>query len=115
MIQMKCSFCGKQIPKGTGKIISSKSGDLLFICSPKCEKNIRMGRKPQKTPWTEKYMKEKTEGKVKEEKKTEKVKKIEKKPTRTRIPKKERRELRRKKKEEKKSAKKAKKPEKKEE
>ena len=104
MIDMRCSFCGKTIPKGTGKIIASKSGDLLFICTMKCERNLKMGRKSQRTRWTERYAKTKMEGK-KTEKKVVKKEKIEK-PKRKRIPKKQRRELRRKKKLEKKKTKK---------
>lgn len=110
---MKCSFCGKPISKGTGKIISTKSGGILYICSSKCEKNIALKRKPMKTKWTQKHQKTKAEEKSKTGKK--KKEKVFVKPTRKRLSKKERRDRRQKKKiEEKKAKKTEKKPVKKE-
>ena len=51
---MKCSFCGVNIEKGTGKIFVRKTGKVLYFCSNKCEKNmIKLGRKPRKIKWTE--------------------------------------------------------------
>ena len=49
---MKCSFCGKAIPKGTGKMFVKKSGEILYWCSSKCEKNYKLGRRAKKLKWT---------------------------------------------------------------
>lgn len=50
----KCSFCGTDIPMGTGKIFVKKDGKQLNFCSMKCEKNmLKLGRKPWETKWTE--------------------------------------------------------------
>ena len=50
---VECSFCGKQIGFGTGKIYARKDGVSYNLCSNKCEKNlINMKRKPVKTKWT---------------------------------------------------------------
>ncbi len=57
---MKCTFCGKIIKKGTGKIYAKKDGKIFNFCSSKCEKNIlKLGRKPIFTRWTEYFKKEK--------------------------------------------------------
>lgn len=49
---MKCSFCGKQIEKGTGTVFVGKDGKTLNFCSKKCEKNLlKLKRKPRKTRW----------------------------------------------------------------
>jgi len=51
---MKCSFCGKNIMPGTGKIYVKKTGKRYFFCSKKCEKNLLdLGRKPDYLKWTE--------------------------------------------------------------
>ena len=53
---MKCTFCGKVVPKGTGKIYVKKDGKIFNFCSSKCEKNmIQLKRKPVKTKWTEQH------------------------------------------------------------
>ena len=53
---MKCTFCGKVIPKGTGKIYVKKDGKIFNFCSSKCEKNmIQLKRKPVQTKWTEQH------------------------------------------------------------
>ncbi len=53
---MKCSFCGKEIPKGSGKMYVKKDGTVLYFCSSKCEKNmLKLGRDPRKIKWTKKY------------------------------------------------------------
>jgi large subunit ribosomal protein L24e len=50
---MKCSFCGINIERGTGKIFARNSGKLLFFCSTKCEKNmLKLRRKPRNIEWT---------------------------------------------------------------
>ncbi len=49
----KCSFCSKEIEKGTGKIYVYKTGKILNFCSMKCEKNtLKLNRKPVKFKWT---------------------------------------------------------------
>ncbi len=56
----RCSFCGTEIERGTGKILVKKDGTLLYFCSSKCEKNlIKLGRNPVKFGWTRKYQKAK--------------------------------------------------------
>ncbi len=55
-----CSFCGKEIEPGTGKMYVKKDGTVLTFCSSKCEKNmIKLNRKPRKVEWTKDYRKEK--------------------------------------------------------
>jgi large subunit ribosomal protein L24e len=55
---VKCSFCGKDLPIGGGKLFAKKEGTVFYFCSNKCEKNqIVLGRKPVKTKWTEAYIK----------------------------------------------------------
>jgi len=52
---MQCSFCGKKIKEGTGKIIVTKAGKVLCFCSKKCERNmIGLGRSPAKLKWASK-------------------------------------------------------------
>jgi len=48
---MKCSFCSKTIPKGTGKMFVKTTGEILYWCSSKCEKNYMLGRKAKKLKW----------------------------------------------------------------
>lgn len=48
-----CTFCGSQIPIGTGKMFIKKDGKVLRFCSMKCEKNmLKHGKKAVKTKWT---------------------------------------------------------------
>lgn len=48
----KCSFCGDDIEKGTGKIYVKKDGKVLHFCSRKCQKNmLKLKRKPTKFKW----------------------------------------------------------------
>ncbi len=55
---MKCSFCGKEIPLGTGKIFVFKTGRKLTFCSSKCERNmLKLKRKPAKQKWVTKEKK----------------------------------------------------------
>ena len=49
---MHCTFCGKNIPKGTGKMFVKNNGEIMYWCSTKCEKNYMMGRKPGKRKWS---------------------------------------------------------------
>ncbi|OGM02296.1 50S ribosomal protein L24 [Candidatus Woesearchaeota archaeon RBG_13_36_6] len=60
---MRCSFCGENIEKGTGKMFVRTSGKILYFCSTKCEKNLlKLNRKPRTTRWTREFENEK-EGK----------------------------------------------------
>ena len=53
---MNCSFCGKSIEKGTGKMFVFNSGKINLFCSSKCEKNmLKLKRKPHKIKWTKEY------------------------------------------------------------
>ena len=60
----RCSFCGEEIEKGTGKISVQKDSSLLYFCSMKCEKNmVKLRRNPAKVKWTRAHRKRK--GKLK--------------------------------------------------
>ncbi len=51
---MKCSFCGNEIEKGTGKMFVKNDGKLFYFCSSKCEKNLfKLNRTPRNMKWTE--------------------------------------------------------------
>ncbi|MBS3137375.1 50S ribosomal protein L24e [Candidatus Woesearchaeota archaeon] len=51
-----CSFCGIDIPKGTGKMYVKKDGKIFYFCSRKCEKNLfKLERVPRETRWTEEF------------------------------------------------------------
>jgi len=55
---VRCSFCGKDIDKGTGMMYVKKDAKVFYFCSTKCERNLlRLGRKPRTTRWTTEYMK----------------------------------------------------------
>jgi large subunit ribosomal protein L24e len=48
-----CSFCGKEIPKGTGTMFIKKDAKVFWFCSNKCEKNmLKLNRKPRNKAWT---------------------------------------------------------------
>ncbi len=49
---MKCSFCNKIIPKGTGKMFVRSTGEILYWCSSKCKKSFGMKRNAKKLKWT---------------------------------------------------------------
>lgn len=55
----KCSFCGRVLEKGTGKMFVLKSNVVKYFDSKKCEKYWNMGRNPKKMKWTEFHGKEK--------------------------------------------------------
>ncbi len=56
----ECSFCGSEIPPGTGTMYVEKDGTPLFFCSNKCYKNmIELKRVPRKVRWTHRYKVEK--------------------------------------------------------
>ena len=51
---MKCSFSGKEIPMGTGKMYVKKDGTILWFSSLKAQKNmLQLKRKANKIRWTE--------------------------------------------------------------
>ncbi|CAD7775121.1 50S ribosomal protein L24e [Candidatus Methanoperedenaceae archaeon GB50] len=53
MESRKCSFCGRLIKPGTGKIFVKRDGSIFHFCSSKCQKNHKLGRVPRKVRWTE--------------------------------------------------------------
>lgn len=51
-----CSFCGKEIPPGSGMVYVKNDGTILRFCSSKCKKNmLKLKRNPAKLKWTKKY------------------------------------------------------------
>jgi large subunit ribosomal protein L24e len=49
---MKCSFCNNEISKGTGTIYVKASGQILYFCGSKCEKNmLKIERIPREQKW----------------------------------------------------------------
>ena len=55
---VKCTFCGYQIEKGTGKTYIKKDGKIIHFCSNKCEKNMfKLKRKAASLKWTKHYKK----------------------------------------------------------
>ena len=53
-----CSFCGREVVKGTGKMFVYNTGKILWFCSSKCEKNmLKLKRTPLNIKWTKFYEK----------------------------------------------------------
>jgi len=53
-----CTFCDKELVKGTGKMLVKNTGKVLYFCSSKCEKNLqKLGRKPTHVRWSGLYVK----------------------------------------------------------
>ncbi len=53
-----CSFCGKEIPPGTGLMYVFKSGKVMWFCSKKCRVHaLERKRKPTKVRWTQAFRK----------------------------------------------------------
>ncbi|MCM2325459.1 MAG: 50S ribosomal protein L24e [Candidatus Woesearchaeota archaeon] len=51
-----CSFCGEELPAGTGKMYVQNDCKVFYFCSSKCEKNtFKLKRKPRTTEWTKEY------------------------------------------------------------
>jgi len=51
---MKCTFCGTEIARGTGKMYVQNDGKILYLCSKKCEKHIfKLKHAARSTRWTE--------------------------------------------------------------
>lgn len=56
---VRCNFCGRQIPQGTGMLYVFTSGKIAHFCSSKCRKNqLKLKRKAIHTRWSEHYIKE---------------------------------------------------------
>lgn len=52
---MKCNYCNKEIPLGTGILFVKKDGTAYNLCSSKCEKNLfKLNRKASKVKWVTK-------------------------------------------------------------
>ncbi|MBS3102590.1 50S ribosomal protein L24e [Candidatus Woesearchaeota archaeon] len=55
----KCTFCGNNLKRGTGKMYVQKDAKILYFCSMKCEKNmLKLKRKPITTKWSSRYEKQ---------------------------------------------------------
>ncbi|MCD6495718.1 MAG: 50S ribosomal protein L24 [Candidatus Aenigmarchaeota archaeon] len=52
---MKCTFCGAEIPRGRGKMFVKISGQVLYFCGSKCQKNYQLKRDGKKVKWTKKH------------------------------------------------------------
>jgi large subunit ribosomal protein L24e len=54
-MEFQCSFCGKKIEAGTGKMFVRSDGRVYYFCSSKCEKNaLKLRRIPRKVRWVRK-------------------------------------------------------------
>ena len=50
---LKCSYCGSEIPPGTGTTFVKNDGSIFQFCSPKCRKMKLKFKKPaRKVRWT---------------------------------------------------------------
>ncbi len=56
-VARKCSFCGGRVEPGRGLMLVRRDGSVLFLCSSKCERNLKLGRKPHRVKWTERSRK----------------------------------------------------------
>lgn len=57
----RCSFCGKELEKGTGMMYVENTGKILYFDSSKCERNmLKLKRKPQKVKWIKKKQEKKS-------------------------------------------------------
>ncbi|MDD5651286.1 MAG: 50S ribosomal protein L24e [Candidatus Nanoarchaeia archaeon] len=55
---MKCSFCDKEIAKGTGKIFVRKDAKVFNFHAKKCERNmLNLHRDARKFKWTNSFVK----------------------------------------------------------
>ncbi|PIN85926.1 50S ribosomal protein L24 [Candidatus Woesearchaeota archaeon CG10_big_fil_rev_8_21_14_0_10_44_13] len=67
----KCSFCGENLRRGTGKMFVHTDGRIAYFCSMKCEKNmLKLRRNPNTTVWTKRFSELK--GSSKQDKKEQK-------------------------------------------
>jgi len=59
----KCSFCGREIPPGTGIVYVKRDGTVYRFCSSKCRKSMMVLRRdPRKFKWCEAYKKARRAG-----------------------------------------------------
>ncbi|HIG96121.1 TPA: 50S ribosomal protein L24e [Candidatus Woesearchaeota archaeon] len=57
---MKCTFCGSELERGTGKMFVYTDGRVAYYCSHKCEKNeLKLKKRARDTRWTDAYRREK--------------------------------------------------------
>jgi large subunit ribosomal protein L24e len=55
-VRRECSFCGHDIPPGTGMAQVRRDGRMLWFCSRKCRVSlIEHRRDPRKFKWTKAY------------------------------------------------------------
>lgn len=48
-----CSFCGKDIEPGTGKMYVRRDGTSFYFCSNRCQKHIlKLKHAPARVRWT---------------------------------------------------------------
>lgn len=52
---MKCSFCGHELPNGRGKMYVRISGQLIYFCSSKCNRNYKLKRDGKRVKWTDRF------------------------------------------------------------
>ena len=53
-----CSFCGIELPKGSGRLYAKRDGTVFYFCSSKCMKNqLKLGRVGKKIKWAKKTRK----------------------------------------------------------
>lgn len=58
---VRCSFSGKEIPKGKGKMFVRDNGSVLWFYDSKCEKNmLKLKRDARKLKWTTHFEKGET-------------------------------------------------------
>ena len=52
----RCSFCGVDIPPGTGLMYVKRDGTIYWFCSRKCRVSmLEFRRDPRKLKWTAYY------------------------------------------------------------
>jgi len=57
---IRCSFCGKEIEPGTGKVLFKNDGRTLNFDTSKCENNmLNLDRLPKEHKWTRAFRLEK--------------------------------------------------------
>lgn len=52
---MECIFCGEALKKGRGKMHIKNSGQIIYYCSSKCQKNHALKRDGKRVRWTKKH------------------------------------------------------------
>ncbi len=66
----KCVYCGKQYEPPRGLTLVMTNGDVNHLCSAKCRKNMKMGRR--KVRWLPKELRFNPKNKKKDKKKKKK-------------------------------------------